>query len=317
MTVKIILVGCGNIGSRHMQAIIKLPFNVILNIIEPNLESKKQAISRINKINDKTQIIWHKSIESVKDTSDLTIVATNSNNRVELIKKLLNKGDKKFLIEKIVCQSESQYLKLIKQFKENNAKGWVNFPRRYFSSYQSLKKHTLKNEINHMSIVGGDIGLGSNAIHFIDLFCWLKNTNLIKITDEFLFKKIFPNKRSKKFVEFAGTIIGKIGKSSLSITSIPNSQIPLHVEICYKKYRVIFDETNNKTIMNNMKKEIVFKNQYVSETSTKIIYDILRKDFCDLPTIQESLIGHKEIFNIFNSHLRKITGERKTICPIT
>ena len=43
MEKRIILVGCGNIGSRHLQAIAKLPYGIKVDIVEPS--DKKQIIS--------------------------------------------------------------------------------------------------------------------------------------------------------------------------------------------------------------------------------------------------------------------------------
>ena len=50
MRKKILLVGCGNIGSRHLQALAKLPFEVNVEIIEPNKISQQLAIKRLNEI---------------------------------------------------------------------------------------------------------------------------------------------------------------------------------------------------------------------------------------------------------------------------
>ena len=41
MVYRILLVGCGNVGSRHLQALVKIPFPVNIDIIESNASSKK------------------------------------------------------------------------------------------------------------------------------------------------------------------------------------------------------------------------------------------------------------------------------------
>ena len=48
---KIILVGCGNIGSRHLQAVVKLKNNISIEIVEPNIKSQRRAKSRLEEIN--------------------------------------------------------------------------------------------------------------------------------------------------------------------------------------------------------------------------------------------------------------------------
>ena len=47
---KILIIGCGNIGSRHLQAILKLKNKVIIEIIEPDLNSQSLAKMRLKEI---------------------------------------------------------------------------------------------------------------------------------------------------------------------------------------------------------------------------------------------------------------------------
>jgi len=50
LTKRICLIGCGNVGSRHLQAIAKLPYDIQIDVVEPQSESKKIAISRLDEI---------------------------------------------------------------------------------------------------------------------------------------------------------------------------------------------------------------------------------------------------------------------------
>ena len=90
---KIILIGCGNIGSRHLQAIIKINDVTSIEIVEPNVKAQKLAKLRLNEIKynkSRKEFFWYKSLSAIKNESDLVVVATNSKGRVSLIKKLLN-----------------------------------------------------------------------------------------------------------------------------------------------------------------------------------------------------------------------------------
>ena len=110
------MIGCGNIGSRHLQAVIKVKGVTSVEIVEPNIKSQKTAKLRLNKIEFnklKQKIFWHKSLSTIKNQSDLVIVATNSKGRVDLIQKLLELGHRKFIVEKMVCQSVEEYKKLL------------------------------------------------------------------------------------------------------------------------------------------------------------------------------------------------------------
>ena len=62
---KIVLVGCGNIGSRHLQAIVKLKNSISIQIIEPDLKAQTLAKSRLNEIKynkSKHEFFWHESL---------------------------------------------------------------------------------------------------------------------------------------------------------------------------------------------------------------------------------------------------------------
>ena len=48
MKKRIILVGCGNIGSRHLQAIAKLSYDIQVDIVEPNNDAVSLAKTRLN-----------------------------------------------------------------------------------------------------------------------------------------------------------------------------------------------------------------------------------------------------------------------------
>jgi len=39
MVRRVILIGCGNIGSRHLQALAKLEYDLSVDIVEPSIEA--------------------------------------------------------------------------------------------------------------------------------------------------------------------------------------------------------------------------------------------------------------------------------------
>ena len=41
MNKNITIVGCGNIGSRHSQGLMKLPFDIIIDVVEPSFRCLK------------------------------------------------------------------------------------------------------------------------------------------------------------------------------------------------------------------------------------------------------------------------------------
>jgi len=318
----IILVGCGNIGSRHLQALVKLHTSIDIHVVEMSKKSKNLAKLRLNEIkfNKKNhQIFWYSSINKIKKIGDLTIIATLSQGRVTLIMNLLKMGHKKFLIEKPVCQSKQEFDKLLKHMKFFNATGWVNTNRRYFESYKKIK-HNLRNaKFVNVNVFSESSGLGTNAIHFIDLFSWLLNDSKIKLNGEFLFPKLFSNKRGKQFKEFYGTLIGS-GKnnSSLILTFLPSKNESIFVAISTNISNYVIDELGQHAFeIGKSNQKFKFKFEHASQLTTRIVQDILEKNTSFLPKLDESYIPHVELFRVFNLHIKKQLKRQVTLCPIT
>lgn len=320
MNKQILLVGCGNIGSRHLQSLVKLPFKTHIDIVEPNTTAQNIAKSRINEIkfnNSNFTFNWHSDFENISN-SDVVILATLATNRVELMEKLLDMGNSRFLLEKMVCQSNIEYEQLLSLINHGNVKAWVNTPRRYFESYQKIEYLIEKNSQINLAVNSGNMGLGSNAIHFIDLFLWLTKNQSITLNGEYLDDNILPNKRGITLKEFSGTIIGKSKNGSiLSINFLNYEGMPLFVNIFGKNISVIINETDGEIYDLNTKNNSQFKIEYQSSLTTKILIDIFENDSSLLPTVKDSQVQHSELFRIFNSHIKKITKKEIEKCPIT
>ena len=324
LTKRICLIGCGNVGSRHLQAIAKLPYDIQIDVVEPQSESKKIAMSRLDEIEfDKKNhhISWYSGINELEKPGDVTVVATTSFSRAELLKNLLEKGHSRFLIEKFVCQSNEEYEMLIKKFREFKAKGWVNTNPRCFEAYQKLKQFFEDSQVIHFSVTASNVSaLATNSIHYLDLFSFFTNDYQIKLNGDFLLNELFPNKRGSNFVEFGGTIVGSINNgSTFSMTFLPSTNLPTVVNIIGNDKHIMIDETNEKLfdIISPENKKFSFNYEHASSLTTKIVKEILEKDECSLTTLEDSFLLHRELFRIFNAHIKKITNKEQSVCPIT
>ena len=142
MLYNVLIVGSGNVGSRHIQGILKSKYKINIYIVENNLNSiitTKKRISEVNYLNKKIYI--YKNLNFKKKNFDLAIIATNSKGRLNLIKKALNyQSIKNIIIEKVAFQSIKDYLEAIKILKKHKTSSWVNCARNYNSVYSLIKK---------------------------------------------------------------------------------------------------------------------------------------------------------------------------------
>ena len=70
MRKRIALIGCGNIGSRHLQALVKLPFLTEINVVEPSKNAQHIGLERLNQVKfdkKKHDIFWYSSINELKN----------------------------------------------------------------------------------------------------------------------------------------------------------------------------------------------------------------------------------------------------------
>jgi len=324
VTKKITLIGCGNVGSRHLQALAKLPFDIDVKIVEPNKDAQDLAKARLNEVqkkNTNNKFSWYDSIKELSDSSDFAIVATTAVGRVKILNELLELGENKFLVEKMVCQSTNEYDSLLTKMKHFKAKGWVNTNLRYFESWQNIRKYFEDSEFIHLSVIESNLSpLGTNAIHYIDLFSFLTNDYNIKLNGDFLLNKLYPNKRGKHLKEFAGSIVGSCNNgSSLAMTFIPDCDLPNILNIAGNHKHLMIDELNEKMfdLANRNDLKVQFKFEHPSSLTTKIASDIIEKDDCNLTTIENSYPLHAELFRILNEHIKKLTNEDVKLCPIT
>ena len=117
----VLLVGCGNIGSRHLQGLAQSNININITICEPNKNSISIAKNRFNEMptNSKVKSLnYLKSINELNENYDLAIIATTSKKRRNFIRDLLNKINiKYFIIEKIAFQSISDFEFILELFR--------------------------------------------------------------------------------------------------------------------------------------------------------------------------------------------------------
>ncbi len=306
-----LIVGFGNMGCRHAQSLMNIPNSKIL-VCDPSEENFKINLKKINA--DEKRFIYYNDIDSLPDNIEFAVIATNSDVRFSILKKLISKKINKFLLEKVVFQSENQFNETISLLEKNGAIALCNFVNRCYPTYLSLK-NKIKSKTFKMIVSAADIRLGSNALHYIDLFKFLGGDEPFVISsDIYLNKK--NNKRGKKYLEFLGNIFFKNKNGSELIISAHEDK-PYNTEI------IISDSQNTHLISESLgihkifnEKKILnkkFKTVFTSNL-TEQVYSNLIKGKLILPTVKETKNSHLEFFKIINKKLKKSNQSK---CPIT
>ncbi len=321
----ILIIGSGELGSRHLQALAKTNININIQVVDPSNESLKIASERFKELPENknvNSVNFFNEIDAIFDQIDLVIISTSSNVRSNVIKEILKKRHvKNIVLEKVLFQTVREYQEITELFKSFEIKCWVNHPRRMYPVYKNLRKVLSESSHIHMSVQGGDWGLACNGLHYIDIFLHLINSNNIDLNSSNLDNQILESKR-KGFIEVSGSITGKSKQSTLSLTCI-NSYTPTIITINSPEIYLIINESLNEISIAKKNEGWKFKTYsekivyYQSELSNIFMEEILINDKCCLTTYEHSVLPHVEFIKNILYQINKNSNEEQTVCKIT
>ncbi|HEY0031080.1 MAG TPA: Gfo/Idh/MocA family oxidoreductase [Bacteroidia bacterium] len=320
----IALIGAGQLGSRHLQALALLKQQVSIQVIDPSADSLKTAELRFKEVsnNFKGKISFHTEIAALEKNIEIAVVATNSKVRRIVTEHLVAHSTvKNLILEKFLFTKESDYDAMAELLATKNINAWVNCPRRMMPFYQQLQQE-LKGAM-HFTAVGNNWGLGCNGIHLLDLFAYLSRPSSIELSNNLINKPSIESKR-EGYVEFTGTITGHAYPHSLHITSFAGEPSPLQIIINTPtaKYSIQEGPTAKVWISRLANKweweEQLFTMPFQSQLTNLVVEQILNSGTCSLTTYEESSRLHVLFLNNLLIHLRKINNDNSILeCPIT
>ena len=320
MVYNVLLIGAGNVGSRHLQGILKSDYNINLHIVEINSQSIKISKKRILEVKIKNKkIFFHKNLNFKKKVFDLSIIATNAYGRLTIIKNMLKlKKIKNCIIEKIAFQSLKDYKKSIELFKINRVNTWVNCARNYHPIYNLIKKNIYKQKKILMHIKGNSWNMASNSIHFIELFNYIAPRN---INENYSISKNNIVLKSKKigYLEIKGVfkIFNDFGDSLILEDSDNYKKYDLQIKIKNLSNKFLINETTNVMASNILKKKLYnFRELKQSNLSKKYFDSLMKNTKILLPTLSESLDSHKSLFKLISESMKLKKNNSKNF-PIT
>ena len=321
------IIGAGQIGSRHLQALCHLESPTRIDLVDPSDKSLQTARDRYEEVispnKQDVELFCHNSLDGLPGTLDLVIVATNSNVREEVIRSVTQKRPvKNLILEKVLFQRIGQYIEIDNLLKEFSIPTWVSSWMRTTDLFKKIKSVLNLNNPIQMKIEGSRWGMGTNSIHYMDLFSYFSGCNDFKFVEAHLEDKVLDAKR-KGFKEFMGHLKGQNSRGdSLDLICKDEEEGPITIKIRngLEKYLLVTDfvghvdfKSSNKLASRIGKVAL----PYQSEMTHIWVNDILSKGSCDLPTYSNSMALHLELIRTFTGHLEKITGEKIEACPIT
>lgn len=330
MAKKILLVGCGELGSRHLQAIAALEDVSDIYVVDPSenaLELGRKRLKESQTSHANLRIHWKTQLDADMFGCDLCIVATLAKGRCELILNLADSfGCRSFLVEKIVTQSAEDYERLLSEVEKRQLFVWVNCKTRAYQIHRYIKSKLKSGEPFILSHTSSNIGLATNGIHPVDLFVFFDEPGkLIHIASR-IDPILHPSKRGKDFYDLSGSLYGSSDKgSSFSVSYLNERQgiDPDLYTIFSPSVRFMVDKSQEFAFESNEESNWKWRqipmseNVYVSHLSKTFVQDILASQSCALPTLRQCSLAHLFLLNTLLPEFSRLKGKKLTHCPVT
>jgi len=323
----ITIIGAGQIGSRHLQAIAIMKEDARVHLVDPSEESLKIAQERFLEVYDNSssgniELICDRCIDCVSKPIDLAIVATSSNVRATVIKELVRKKEvKNFILEKVLFQREAEYYEIDELLRKHNIPAWVNCYMRSRDFYQKLRDEMDPDQKVEMRVEGPLWGMGCNSIHFIDCLSYLTGCHDFGFDSSRLSSELMDAKRAG-FKEFSGELAGK-NSHGHSLTLIcrdtGNGPVTINIGNGSKRHEIIdyVDHVIHRVSDGDQETEEKAEIPFQSQTTNKLAWQIFHHNDCDLTPYHDSMNLHLPLIRTFLGHMQNLSGKNEEICPIT
>jgi|TARA_B100001971_G_scaffold84490_1_gene77746 predicted dehydrogenase len=322
----IIIIGAGNVGSRHLQGLARIDREIDISVIDPDQASLEVAKERFQEMPANIlikSISYYESIGLLENDVDVAIISTNADIRRSVVEELLCQVRVRYIIlEKVAFQSVKDFRMVIGLLKRKHVKAWVNIPWRMGSAFKKLQKEFAGERRIRIRVEGGAGGMTSNAIHHLELFVFLTGDTNLSIETSGLDKRTYDSKRSG-FMEFGGTLVATTSRGDeLVFNDDKESVQPSIWKISSDNHCYTIKQSEGKVVSAHKEKGWVTKEEpfsipYQSELTHIAIQQILDSGKCDLTTLNESFLLHKPMLESFIQHLSSITGDEHKKCSIT
>lgn len=319
MNESILLIGAGNLGSRHLQSLAAAPWIGRVTVVEPNTAAADVARTRwLDVPGHEGKTLDFRSLDELAQHGpfDAAVIATPSLGRLQILRAVLALGVKRILCEKVLFQSVAELDAAELEAGKAGADVRVNHIYRYAEALRALHEISSAKKIDMSVAIDGD-GMACNLIHYIDLFAYLGGGEIAALNVA-IDKPVHPSKRGGSYVEFTGhaTAQDQLG-STLRVTyRQADTAKPPIIQVSGGFGQLSLDESTGEiagSIPALTSRR--FDAPRVSALTAVILED-QREGRCLLPTLSESARMNRPLLEAFNTAL---TGKHdlQQACPIT
>lgn len=325
-TYQLAIIGAGQLGSRHLQALARLAYPCEINVVDPipaALDLARQRFIEMPPNSAVRTVRYHASIDALPRKLDYVIIATTADVRLSVMQALLLHASVRWmLLEKVLFQRLTDYQSAQELLSAHHVRAWVNCPRRCWSIYSELREFFQLDPLRYFQVMGGGWGLGCNSVHFLDLLGLLTRSVPTLVSTVSLDAALTPSKR-KGYIEFTGSICGEYrGGARFEMTSLLDSSARLLLTLHSETRTAVIDEAGGCAFLLDThggrswtRRE--FQSPLLSQLGTSVAADILTTGNTLLATFEQSTAYHIPLIEALSAHAAMASGTPPDFCPIT
>ena len=299
----VLLCGCGNIGFRHLQAMLVMPDPAAITIIEPNPAAHARIAALFGPAKKRGFRIDLRDAEPpTRQRFDLVVIATAADTRRVAFDSIVAAHDVgMFIFEKVLFQTPNDLDEVGQILAARGITAYVNCPRRYFPGYRELLAQVAPARPLNITISGAGFGLASNGIHLIDLAEYLNGAELTSFEATGLEAGSVEAKRAG-CVEVFGRVSGKLSNgAALTITCGDREAMAIQITLEGAGFAAVIDELASQ-IEIRAAPPTGFASKFVSEI-WEIYHESLTTGQCGLTPYADSARQHGLFLAALSAHL--------------
>jgi predicted dehydrogenase len=322
---RIALIGAGQFGSRHLQALALCEQPLDLLLVDPSEASRKVAQERFESVQGSSghSIAYLPDPAALPEVLDVVIIATSARHRRQVVEALLPRCRIDYLVlEKVLFQSAADCREMQTVLSGYETRVWVNAPRRMWRLYRGLKEALTGKPVRQIHFSTAGWGMACNTFHMLDLFSWLADSPLETLSARFLDPDPIPARRDG-FYELTGMLTGQLASGArFTITDHREGKRPLKLLIETDDACFMLQEGKAEvTVLDGEAPEIEalsgIGEQFQSRLTNKLVESLLDQGTCALPTYDEAAAVHEIMLPVFAEVFNRNGLGEDGVCPIT
>lgn len=318
------VIGAGQLGSRHLQALHAIRTPLDIRVTDPSPQSLDTAKARYESLgaDQAHQLRFAQTIDPTTDPIDVAIVATSADARRSAIEGLLKTHPVKyFILEKYLFNHRQDYQHIADLLSAHRSVAWINCSMRTQTIYQTIGAE-LQGQAVDYSVTGSQYGLITNAIHFLDYLAYLTGQDEFSVDTSGLDPKYIPSKR-KGFLELNGRlVIHGQQHSHGTFSCYPDGQAPIMMSFTTPAARYVTRDAEQKAYLATAARgwtwsEIDALVPFQSAMTTAVIEQLLADGTCRLAPYALSMKLHLTLLDALQQFMHQNTNYHADAYPFT